>query len=113
MISFHDFRRLWIDAQEIPDLDRYVAEVGGSVPLDDLGQVTRLLALIHGTATGAASDIRRIAGHTQVDMAREYGIPASTVNKWDMGSSSPQPWTRVMIAYAVVSDLLEAEYGDG
>ena len=106
MISYQEFRRLWIDAQEIEDLDQYVAEVGGSVPLDDVEQALTLLRLVHRMARGTASELRSIAQLTQAAMPREYGVPSSTVNKWDMGSSNPPEWVRELLAYAIASDLL-------
>lgn len=111
MIPYQDFRRLWIDAQEIADYDQYVAETGGSVPCDDVEQTLRLLSLIHRLARASAADIRAAAGLTQAAMAREYGVPVSTANKWDLGINKPLPWAHVMLAYAVVSDMMEADDG--
>lgn len=112
MIAFQEFRRLWLDAQEIDDLDQYIAETGGSIDCKDVFEAIRLLSLIHEIARSSASDIRSIAGLTQVAMTREYGIPESTVNKWDMGINKPLPWAHVLLAYAVVSNLMEDANGD-
>jgi len=107
MIAYHDFRRLWTDAQEISDIDQYIAETGGSIDCEDVEQAVRLLSLIHRLANAPATDIRAAARLTQAGMAREYGIPISTCNKWDGGVNRPIPWTHVLLAYAVVSDMME------
>jgi len=108
MIPYQDFRRLWIDAQEIEDLDQYIAETGGSVPCDDVDKTVRLLSLIHHLARSSAAEIRAAADLTQAALAKEYGVPMSTSNKWGLGINKPLPWVHVLLAYAVVSDMLEA-----
>lgn len=111
MIAYNDFRRLWIDAQEIADLDQYIAEVGGSVAIDDVDQVVRLLTIVHRLANAPATEIRTVARLSHPALAREYGIPINTSNKWNSGVNKPLPWTHVLLAYAVTSDLMEADYG--
>lgn len=106
LIDYQDFRRLWIAALEIDDADQYIAEEGGSVDCTDVSAALRLLRLIHRAARGTASDLRHIAQLTQRDMARTYGIPESTINKWDCGLSAPSAWTHIALAYAVISDLM-------
>lgn len=46
MIPYQDFRRILTDATECADLDGYIAEVGGSVPMDDVTAVIDLLTEI-------------------------------------------------------------------
>ena len=43
MIPYTDFCRLLIDVSECKDIDSYIAEVGGSVPLDNVDDVIQLL----------------------------------------------------------------------
>ena len=107
MISFSDFRRLWLDAQDISDHDQYVAETGGSIDCEDVDRAVRLLKLIHRFARAGADRLRAESGLTQAEFARRYGVPMSTVNKWDMRINRPLPWAHVMIAFSIVSDLID------
>lgn len=105
-INYQDFRRLWLAALEIEDTDQYIAEEGGSIDCTDVSSALRLLRLIHRAARGTASDLRHVAQLTQSGMARAYGIPESTINKWDCGLSAPSGWTHTALAYALISDIL-------
>ena len=49
-------------------------------------------------------DIRRKAGMTQREFAEEYGIPLSTLRKWEQGESSPPKYVLRLIAYASAID---------
>ena len=109
MIAYQDFLRLWGGAADCSTLDGFIAEEGGSVPFDDVNRTVRLLTLIYQAQAVEGKDLRAIAGLTQEGMSRVYSIPASTVNKWDMGINRPLPWVRPLLAYAVISDLMEQD----
>ena len=66
MIPYTDFTRLLIDVSECKDMDRYIAEVGGSVPLDNVDDVIQLLTNIWEMGKGGLT-IKSIA--SAVDIA--------------------------------------------
>lgn len=41
---------------------------------------------------------RRAAGHTQESLAAKLGVERSTVVRWELGASTPQPWRRPELA---------------
>lgn len=110
MIPYLDFRRLLTDVSEVGNFDAYVAEVGGSVPLDDVEDVLRLLRLTWALGHDGLT-IRKIAEVCDISMrwlAMEYGIPTRTVESWAAGVRNPPEWQLPLIAYAALSDHLDA-----
>lgn len=108
MIPYSDFRRVLMDAAQCADFDAYVAEVGGSVPLDDVEDVLCLLRLTW-TLGHEGLTIRKIAevcGLSMRRLAMEYGLPTRTVENWAAGVRNPPEWQLPLIAYAALSDYL-------
>lgn len=108
MIDYTDFRRLLTDATEYKDLDAYIAEVGGSVPLDDVGKVVKLLTMIWDVVH-AGLTIRSLSAACDISVRRialQYGLPTRTVENWASGDRNPPEWQLPLIAYAVMSDSI-------
>lgn len=108
MITYTDFRLLLTNVSECPDFDSYAAEVGGSVPMDDGGDVIRTLSYIwemgrvgltiKSIATACGISVRRIA--------IEFGLPIRTVENWASGTTTPPVWQLPLIAYATLSNTI-------
>lgn len=108
MIPYTDFRRLLTDVSECPDLDAYIAEVGGSVPLDDVTDVIQLLTTIW-TMGREGLTIKSIAAACDISVrqiALKYGLPTRTVENWSSGKTAPPPWQLPLIACVVLSDTI-------
>lgn len=110
MIPYNDFRRLLTDAGECETLEQYIAEVGGSVPLDDVDEVIRTLTTIWGLASDGLT-IKSISRALKIPVRQisiQYGMAMRTVEQWSSGTRNPPEWMLPMVAYAVMSDV----YGD-
>lgn len=108
MIEFSEFRRLLTDTTECTDLDSYIAEVGGSVPLDNVDAVVRLLSAIWTMGKDGLT-IRSVAAASDISLrqlAMTYGLPYRTVQDWAAGVRTPPEWQLPLIAYAVLSDCM-------
>lgn len=109
MISYQDFLRLLTDVSECNDLDSYIAEVGGSVPLDDVDEALKMLTMIwHMGHTGLT--IKSLSAACDVSVrgiALQYGLPTRTVENWASGDRTPPEWQLPLIAYAVMSDSIK------
>ena len=108
MIPYADFRRLLTDVSECPDQAAYIAEVGGSVPLDDVDDTIRLLAILWemGHAGLTIKSIAAACGISVRQIALRYGLPTRTVENWAGGKTEPPVWQLPLIAYAVMSDCM-------
>ena len=110
MIPYQDFRRLLTDTTECKDLETYIAEVGGSVPLDDVGKVVKLLTIIWDMGH-AGLTIRSLSAACDISVRRialQYGLATRTVENWSSGDRTPPSWHLPLIAYAVTSDYMTA-----
>lgn len=108
MITYTDFRRLLTDTTECTELDSYIAEVGGSVPLDNVEDVIRVLTLIW-TMGHDGLTIKSISAACEISVRQislRYGLPTRTVENWASGDRTPSEWQLPLIAYAVLSDYL-------
>lgn len=106
MIPYQDFVRLLTDVTECNDLDAYIAEVGGSVPLNDVEDVIQLLSTIWEMGKDGLT-VKSIAAAVDISMrqlAMTYGLPYRTVQDWAAGARKPPEWQLPLIAYAVLSD---------
>lgn len=109
MIPYQDFKRLLTDTTECKDLDSYIAEVGGSVPLDDATEVIRCLTSIWEMGHEGLT-IRSISAACNISarqIALQYGLPTRTVENWCSGDRTPPEWQLPLIAYAVMSDSID------
>lgn len=59
-------------------------------------------------------DLRRKTGLTQKEFASNYGIPVSTLRKWEQGEASPPPYLLTLLAGTLpaTKDMLEVFKGD-
>ena len=109
MIDYTDFRCLLAETTEYKDMETYIADVGGSVPLEDVGEVGKMLTVIWGMGH-AGLTIRSISAACEISVrgiALKYGLPTRTVENWASGSRTPPEWQLPLIAYAVLSDSIK------
>lgn len=107
MIPYNDFTRLLMDATEFDSPAAYIADCGGSVPLDDTQAACKLLQRIWimGHDGLSMQNIMEITGESLRAIAKEYGLPYRTVQAWKLGDRQPSQWQLPLLAYAVLSDL--------
>lgn len=113
MIPYSDFLRLLTDVRECKTLEQYIAEVGGSVPLDDVDEVIRTLETIWEIASDGLTikSISKTLGIPVRQISIQYGMSMRTVEYWASGDRNPSEWMLPMIAYAVMSDALGDAHG--
>lgn len=106
MIPYTDFRRLLTDVSECRDLESYIAEVGGSVPLEDVDETIRLLTTVWNMSHDGLTvkSIAAACGISVRQIAIRYGLPTRTVENWASSERTPPTWQLPLIAYAVLSD---------
>ena len=110
MINYTDFLRLLYAVPDFSTLDEYIAECGGSVPLDDINQVIDLLGLIY--EIGCDLSIKTIASTCGISVRRlamSFGIPTRTVENWASCAARPPLWQLPLIAYAAISDVMQKD----
>ncbi len=110
-MSYQEFCWLLLGTAGCKDFDEYVAECGGSVPLDDVGAVQRVLRYIwdYSQAPEVAT-VWRASGMLQKDFVQEYNIPSRSYESWASSAASsrrPPEYTVRLLAFAVLSDILE------
>ena len=109
MIPYNDFYRLLTDVSDCPDFDAYLAEVGGSIPLDDADAVVRILSTIWEMGREGLT-IKSIATACGVSVRRagiDCGIPQRTIENWASGTTVPPAWQLPLIAYATLSNTID------
>lgn len=107
MIPYTDFRRLLTDTTEFATLEAYIAGCGGSVPLDDVQAVCKLLEQIWVMGRNGLNvqSVMSACGESLHALARAYGVPYRTLQDWKLGNRTPPEWQLPLLAYAVLSDL--------
>lgn len=107
MISYSDFVRLLTDTAEFDSQADYIADRGGSVPLDDTQAVCKLLQRIWimGRDGLTIQSIMEAAGKSLLTISKTYGLPYRTSQDWKLGNRQPPRWQLPLLAYAVLSDL--------
>lgn len=104
MIRYNDFLRLILAAPECESVDNYLAEMGGSVEIDD---VALLETIYHMSHSGLS--IKTISGACSMSVRQisiRYGLPQRTLEDWAAGRRNPPAWQLPLIAYAVLSDVV-------
>lgn len=106
MIPFNDFLRLLSEASTFPDVEQFIAECGGSVPLDDAAEVIRLLDIIWrmGSEGLTIDSIFQTCERSMRNFAITYHLPVNTVQNWHFGKTRPPEWQLPLLAYAAASD---------
>lgn len=105
MIPYSDFVRLINDVSECGTPEDYIAEVGGSVPIDDPDEVIRFLTVMWEMAHDGLT-IKSIAATCDTSVRQigiQMGMPRRTVGNWSAGTAAPPAWLLPLIAYAAAS----------
>lgn len=110
MIRFERFYCLLADARECRDFDEFCRECGSTTGVEDVPQALRLLRAAW-TMGHEGLTIRKIAEACDISMRRLamiYGLPTRTVENWAAEVRRPPEWQLPLIAYAALSDHLDA-----
>lgn len=104
MIPYTDFIRLTLGALDCADFDAFVAEEGGSVPLDDLDDLMLVMRRIWDYSRSRdIVSIRKQTGLSQSNFAREFGIPLRTLQGWELGERTAPQYLTDLIAYVALT----------
>lgn len=102
IICYNDFLRLLLAAPECESVDKYLAEVGGSVNADAVALLESIYRMAHDGISVKA--ISGACGISVRQIAIQYGLPQRTLEDWAAGRRNPPAWQLPLIAYAVLSD---------
>lgn len=107
-MTYQTFHALRLDAEDIPDFDRFAAEVG-SAAIEDENDMARTITVLHAIYDcHTVRDIRSLTGLSQVAFSAAYGIPPRTFESWEGFSGSSRscaPYVFEHLLFAVISDL--------
>lgn len=105
MIPYTDFLELVSDAMDCRSLDEYINECGGSVPLDDVDEVIKLLRAIWSMAHDGLNikSIAQTCGLSVRQIGTRFKLPCRTIEAWSAGTRVPPPWLLPLIAYTSLS----------
>ena len=101
MMTFEDFRRLRLAANDCSSAQQLIDEDGGSVDCSDINLLIRQFAAIYSCKT--AKDIRALTGLSQAKFSQEYGVSRRTIEDWDAGKRNPPAYVLDMMLFAVIS----------
>ena len=94
------FLKLYHDARNQPDLERYIAEFGYPDYFDEIADnpadVIEKLTKIHRCANMTLREIIGASGMSQSDFARYFDIHLRTVQKWALGERNCPEYVRLM-----------------
>ena len=114
-----EFHRLRIDAEECSSLDEYIVEEGGSLPEEcypaDGSRYAPIKILIFIWELAHDFNFRKlraISGMTQAEFVREYRIPRSTIEHWDVSERTPPSYVLELLAADVVSEKIKEVMGE-
>ena len=112
-MTYQDFRRLVMDAEECETLEDYMAQIGGSVPVSvpDQQVIPLLTACWDYAHDRTARGARRIAGLSRAAFAREYHLPIRTLENWEAEESTnarrAPEYVLDLLACAVIQTIAE------
>ena len=104
--------RLLLAASEFDTVEGYIADVGGSVPVNvpDDKAVPLLEDCYTFGSDQSIVNLRKMTGLSRAAFARTYGIPLRSLENWETGASlnarSAPSYVVNLLAYAVVMDRL-------
>lgn len=99
-ISFETFRRLYSEAKEYTDIDRYTMERGWQEWMDSLStdEIVQLLSDIYEYANdGFQAILERYKSLKEISTL--FAVPYGTAQKWKSGECEPAEYTVMMMAY--------------
>lgn len=113
-MTYQDFRRLVMDAEECETLEGYMAEIGGSVPVSvpDRQVIPLLTACWDYAHDRSARGARKISGLSRAAFAREYHLPIRTLENWEADENAnarrAPGYVLDLLASAVIQAIAEA-----
>lgn len=107
-MTYHRFLSLLFDVSECTTLEEYIAECGGSVPLDDVNAVIQTLTCIWSMAHDGLTikSIASACGLSVRQLAIAINLPLRTAENWASDVRNPPAWQLPLIAYAVLSEYV-------
>ena len=108
-MTYQDFRRLFLAADDCVDLDVYIAEEGGSVPtsIPDARIIPLLTDIWMYHHSPTARCLRDMVGLSQAAFARDYKLPQRTLENWESRGDNARTapgYVLDLLAYAVICD---------
>ncbi|MBO0445539.1 hypothetical protein JZO78_04215 [Enterococcus ureilyticus] len=107
-MKFELFVTLYNEALEYKNVDMYIADRGWqdwmeNFPEDKLGGI---LKAIYTLADQSIKEMREERGISRARFSRSYDIKLRTLENWDSGTNTTQPYTKMLIAYTFFMDDL-------
>lgn len=109
-MTFNLFLTLYNEALEQPNLDRYILERGWQEWMNNYSadKISAILKKIYSLAN-ADNKCKAVFNefHNLKEISETFGIPYRTVQNWNSGQADPTDYLIMLIAYAVINDIIE------
>ncbi|OHX28316.1 hypothetical protein Javan273_0003 [Streptococcus phage Javan273] len=98
-MKFELFKTLYDEAIESENLEYFIAERGWQDWMEDYqaDEIAIILTKIYNLATNELKDTRDVS---RAEFARQYNIPARTLQDWDLGKRTPPTYVKMLLDYA-------------
>ena len=98
-MTFNLFKKLYDEALKRVTLDAYIAEQSkqGWTEGYDPQEAADVLTKIYKLANAPLKESRQ---GSRAKFSRQYGIPARTLQNWDLGERVPAPYVKMLIDFA-------------
>lgn len=102
-MKFELFKQLYSEALEDTTLELFITERGWQDWMDGYQpqEVTEFLNKIYKLANNPLKNTRKVS---RAEFARQYAIPARTLQDWDLGNRTPPIYVKMLIDYAQFND---------
>lgn len=106
MFNFDTYLRLYSEAREYDNIDKYIMERGWQDWMDDFSadQIANLLRDVYAISREGLQGMLSLDGNKLTVFCRRYLLPYSTVQKWKLGDNVPTEYTMLHLGYAVLSN---------
>lgn len=97
------FAKLYQEAKEYSDVERYVAERGWQEWMDEFEDknIGEMLINIYNLANSPLRANREKAGYSRAKFCRIFDLATRTVEDWEYGKSEVNSGTKMLIDYAL------------
>lgn len=107
MINFDTYCRLYSEAREYDNIDKYIMERGWQEDWMNeftADKIADLLRDIHTISREGFNGILETDGTKLTAFCKRYLIPYSTAQKWKLGDNVPAEYTMLHLGYVVLSN---------
>ena len=108
-MKFELFVTLYNEALEYNDVDRFIAERGWQDWMENYSEenIGDILKTIYTLSKQSIKEMREDRGISRAQFSRSYDIKLRTLENWDSGTNTTQPYTKMLISYTFfISELL-------